>query len=146
MATRSAAGEAMSRMGRAIRQLADVPATAAREAASAIEKLADSEFDLERDPYDRPWAPLLESTLKRKGGDARILQRSDVMRGTLAVLPMRGAGIAARIDSPAEFHQVGTKDMQKRMILPDNRGIPSTWRDAIADAADAAFERTLEGV
>jgi uncharacterized protein YlxW (UPF0749 family) len=143
---RSAAAEAMSRMGRAIRQLADVPATAAREAAKAIEHLADSEFDLERDPYDRPWQTLAESTLERKGGDTRILQRSDVMRGTLAVLPMRGAGLSVTIDSPAEFHQIGTKNMPKRMILPDNRGIPATWRDAITDAADAAFERTLVDV
>ncbi|GAC1536344.1 MAG: hypothetical protein NVS3B10_00180 [Polyangiales bacterium] len=67
------------------------------------------------------------------------------MRDSIDVRPMRGAGIAITIgDDKAIFHQSGTSRMPARKILPEG-AMPDTWERALADAAEAAFERTMKG-
>jgi phage virion morphogenesis protein len=132
---------AMRNIAKSLRQLSRVPAQVAREAADALQTVAEQQFAAEVDPYGRPWAPLKPQTVKRKGGDTRILRRTDRMLDSLQIRPMRGAGISVTFSRAySAFHQIGTRHMVARKLLP-HAGLPDAWQRAIADAAERAFDR-----
>jgi phage gpG-like protein len=139
-----AAVAALASVARSLRALSQVPSQFAKESASSLQEVIEAQFANEQDPYGRPWTPLKPSTVKRKGGDTRILRETDRMLDSLQIKPMSGAGLSITLDPPyAAFHQVGTKDMPARPILP-RAGLPDTWRRALADAEDRVFERWAE--
>lgn len=141
----SAAIAAMNSVARSLRELSKVPAQAAREASDNLDEVMRDQFGSETDPYGKPWAPLAESTVQRKHGDARILRDSDYMLDSLRVAPMSGAGISVTLDPPyTAFHQVGTRNMPARRLLPV-AALPATWRAAIQSALDKSFGRWADG-
>jgi phage gpG-like protein len=132
---------AMRNIAKSLRQLSRVPAQVAREAAEELHTHIEQQYAAETDPYGRSWAPLKPQTVKRKGGDARILRRTDAMLDGLRVFPQRGAGIGITLGRAySAFHQIGTRHMVARKLLP-HAGLPDTWQRAIADAAERAFDR-----
>ena len=141
MASVDAAVLAMHTVAKSLRALSRVPAQASRDAAASLRTVVRQQTDAEVDPYGKSWAPLLPSTVRRKHGDTRILRRTDRMLDSLTIEPSSGAGLHVTIDAPySAFHQIGTRDMVARPLLP-YREVPDTWRRAIADAMDRAFER-----
>ena len=71
---------------------------------------------------------MLPQTVIRKDGDARILQRGNVMKPSVKAVPRGGAGIDLIIDPfYATYHHTGTgRNLEARPIFP-NAGMPATW-------------------
>ena len=131
----------MRSAARALRELSRVPAQAAADAADELDAVIREQHGAEVDPYGQPWAPLKPSTVKRKGGDTRILKRSDVMLDEIEIRPAQGAGLTLTFGAAyAAFHQLGTKDMVPRRLLPI-AAMPAAWGNAIKRALGARFAK-----
>lgn len=140
----SASTAALSTFARALNQLADVPSRAATDAAEGIQRLIDAEFTEGHDPYGNPWAALEQATLD-KGRSPPPLTDSGALAGGTEVTPMRGKGLQIVVgESYGAFHQVGTRHMVARPILPTS-GLPAEWKGAIDDAMTRAFAKSLGG-
>jgi hypothetical protein len=139
-----AAIAAMRSAAISLRALSRVPAQAAEDASRELEAVLRDQHGAEVDPYGNPWAPLKQSTIDRKGGDSRILRRSDVMLDDLQIRPSAGAGLTLTFGTAyAAFHQIGTKDMVARRLLPI-AAMPARWGEAIKRALDARFQKWAE--
>lgn len=128
-------------MALALADLSSVPSRAATGAAKRINALIGDQFDAETDPFGEPWKPLEESTVRRKGGDRRILRRTDALAGATHAKPVRPAGIEITSLDYGMFHQTGTVHMVAREILPEGE-LPPEWEEAIEDEIEIAFGRT----
>lgn len=137
----------ISDLGSLAANLADlsaVPSQASRDAARGIKRAIDEEFRSGQDPYGEPWEPLAESTIAKKGGDARILIETGEMQRGIEVKPTAGAGIAitSRVGYLG-FHQgegAPNANVPPRHVLPEG-DMPDAWGDAISNALDRAFDR-----
>lgn len=137
----AAAFAALARIKRSVAALARVPSQTSAAAAPKIQALIEEQFASGTDPYGRAWEPLSQATLD-KGRSAPPLTDSGELAG-VTVAPMAGAGVSVTLGaSYGAFHQVGTRYMPARPILP-YAGLPAAWKQALSDAATAAFERTL---
>jgi hypothetical protein len=137
----AAALAALASIKRAVNALSRVPSRVASDGAESIKALIAEQFATQTDPYGTPWAPHQPETLRR-WGEHPVLNLTGAL-SAVDVAPMRGAGIAVTLGAPyGAFHQVGTRWMPARPILPV-AGLPSAWSRALSDAADAAFERTM---
>ena len=135
---------ALANVRRSLAQLARVPSAASSGAAGAIQALIGEQFARGTDPYGAGWQALAESTVRRKGGDDRILIRTGDMMSGVSVQPMSGAGISITFEQDySAYHQVGTGRMPARPVLPDQRGLPDSWREAIAEAVRAKGEEAM---
>lgn len=139
-----ARGKRFADLAASIAALSSVPSQVASGAAEAIAEQIDEDFDAGLDPYGEPWADLEQATID-KGRRPPPLTNTHEMRDSIEVVPMPGAGISVTIDDPAIHHQYGTVHMVDRPIYPNRKELPDTWRRAIADASDAAYERALRG-
>lgn len=122
-------------------ELDDIPSRIASEVAEGITEHLREQFDQGVDPYGVAWSPLLPSTLRRKGGDARILRRADALSSETVARPTSGAGIEITSVDYGQFHQSGTKHMTVRRVLPDEGELPEAWQDLIGDATERAFRK-----
>ena len=132
----------LQRLNGTLRALADVPARASRAAAVRIADLIDESFSAGLDPYGRPWAPLMASTLKcwpHRG--APPLTDTGRLRASVRVVPMPGAGLSVVMDYPGPFHQTGTRHMAQRQIFPQSGGIAPSWRAAIQTSITEAMRQ-----
>ena len=111
----------------ALRELQKVPSRAAKRVEQYLNDRLQEMFDRGVDPYGNAWAPLLPSTVQRKKGDARILQRSDEMRGDTYARAASKSGINIHVGGAGYWHQTGTAHMVARRILPQF-GLPAKWR------------------
>ncbi len=137
----SSATKALEQLSANLAELSDVPSRAARGAAARINVALQEQFDGEHDPDGRPWAKLLPQTVRRKGGDSRILQRTGEMREGTYARPSQGSGIEISSVEYASFHQTGTKHMTKRPVLPAQDGLPDEWTEIVDDEVAKAFAR-----
>jgi hypothetical protein len=145
MASADAAILAMQSVSRSLRELSRVPARAAKAAAEELTEVVEAQEAAEVDPYDQPWKPLKQSTVDKKGGDTRILRETDRMLDSLTIAPMPGAGLSITFDPPyTAFHQIGTKDMVARQVLP-RAALPTSWREAIERGTERSFDEWAEG-
>lgn len=125
-------------------ELEDIPSRIASEVAEGISVLVAEEFDGSHDPYGRPWAPLMASTVKRKRGDTRILRRTDSLSTGTMASPSSGAGVEVSSVDYGGVHQAGDPPrMVSRKILPDGSDLPKAWEKVIDDAADRAFRKVM---
>lgn len=127
-------------MAAAISELSDVPSRASVGAAHRINALIGDQFASGVDPFGQPWQPLKESTVKRKGGDRRILRRTDALSLETVARPAAGAGIEIDSLDYGQFHQTGTGRMVARPILPEGE-LPEEWSEAIDAAVEDAFRK-----
>lgn len=129
---------ALQQVMRSLRQLASVPARVSADAAPVVASLLEDQFEEETDPYGEPWAEHEEATIKR-WGEHPILDLTGRMKG-ISVAPLSGSGIGITLGADyGRFHQTGTKFMAARRILPDNRGLPDHWVQALSDLTEQAF-------
>ncbi len=124
-------------------ELEGIPSRIAKEVADGIGALVADEFESGTDPYGRAWKALLPSTLKRKGGDSRILRRTDALSGSTLAKASSGAGVEIVSLEYGEKHQTGTKHMVARKILPDGSDLPEAWSEVIDIATQNAFKKAL---
>jgi hypothetical protein len=133
-------------MAERLSELAAVPSRAARGASTRLEALVQDEFDRGVDPYETPWRPLSPATLA-KGRTPPPLTDTHVMRDSLRVRPLAGAGVGVTIDHPAGPHQTGWSGPQgegpARPILPARGEMPDAWIDAIEASAAEAFKKAV---
>lgn len=134
----------LQRLNGTLRALADVPSQASRDAAERIAEMIDDALDAGLDPYGRPFAPLMASTIERHPGrGAPPLTDTGAMRSSVRVTPKAGAGLDITIDKPANFHNTGTKHMAQRQIIPQSGGIAPSWREAIAESVSDNIKKAL---
>lgn len=127
-----------------LRDLAGIPAQAAKQASEEIDDLIQTEFDQGTSPYGTKWAPLRPATLK-KGRHPPPLTDTSTMRDSVEVKPMKGAGVSITInEEPSIYHQWGTEKMAARPILPSGTRMPATWTQAVAEAVDDAVKRRMK--
>jgi hypothetical protein len=131
LASADAAAAALQGVARALRELARVPSRASGPASKAIAKLIDDEFANGTDPYGKPWRPIKDSTIARKGSSQINIETTDLRRG-IDVRPMRGAGIQITVSVPYAVYV-----QRVRPVLP-TRQLPSSWAQAIATAMTTA--------
>lgn len=132
----------LQRLNGTLRALADVPARASAAAAARIATLIDESFSAGLDPYGRPWAPLMASTLARRPWrGAPPLTDTGALRARVRVVPLPSAGISITMASPGQFHQMGTRYMAQRQIFPQSGGIAPSWRAAIAQSITEAMRK-----
>lgn len=132
---------ALRSVAQAVRQLSKVPSAAAREASKSIETLVQQEFDAGVDPYGKAWEALSDETIRHGRGEPPLTDTGALR--DVEVGPMPGAGVSVVLgEEYGSFHQIGTKNMPAREPLPSH-GLPDTWRRAIADAVDEAFEKAV---
>ncbi len=125
-------------------ELEGLPSRIAKEVAQGIGVLVANQFESSIDPYGRPWKPLLKQTLKRKGGDSRILRRTDNLAGNTRVAASQGSGVDIISIDYGQVHQTGTKHMVARKILPDGSNLPKAWEAVIEEASARAFKKALK--
>lgn len=88
------------------------------------------------DPYGKPHAPLSDryrQHKERQYGRRIILSRSGAMLRSHRVR-VDGRGVVETVNAPGLFHQLGTKNMPRRMILPDEEfGMPIGDQEKVLD-------------
>ena len=126
-----------------LRDLRDLAPEIAREASGEIESAIQSQFVRGVDPYGAEWAQLADSTKKRRPWrNDPPLTDTGAMRASLTVDAF-GSSIVTSMNDPAGYHNVGGGDLPKRLIFPDERGLPETWRAGANDAIDRVIHRHL---
>lgn len=136
----SAALDRMHRsIGATLNRLGAVAPRVAELAAPVIASAVEGEFSYGRDPYGTPWAPLKPATV-RKGRRPPPLTDMGLFRALVQVRPRVGnPGILVTMAArPGVFHQLGTKHMSARQVLP-YRGVPRMWSDALRRATVQAM-------
>ena len=124
-------------------ELEGIPSRIARDVADGINESIADQFATGTDPYGKPWAPLLPQTVRRKGGDTRILRRSDALSSETVARPTSGSGIEITSVESGQYHQGGTKHMVARKVLPDGAELPDAWTEAIEKATEKAFKKAM---
>lgn len=117
----------------------------------ALKEAIDQTFELQRDPYGRPWAPLSEKTLiarARKTRANKILIVSAMLKNSFAYRVERGARrVKIAPGGPAAVyastHQFGRGNIPKRQMVPDAENVPQALMDelkaTVADSIRRAF-------
>lgn len=130
----------IGRLEELLRKLSEVPRHVAEDVAPEINRLVQAQFEDGKDPYGKPWAPLKKSTLK-KGRRPPPLTDTRQLRNNTRVYPYRNS-IRVVVGMPyGYFHQVGTRNMAARRILPQ-AGMPKAWNEALK----ASFRKLAKGV
>lgn len=124
-------------------ELEDIPSRIAGEVADGITEEIRQQFDRGCDPYGTPWAPLKPQTVRRKGGDKRVLRRGDVLSSETIARPTAGAGVEITSVEYGMRHQGGTVHMVARPVLPDGGELPEAWQEVIGDATDRATAKAM---
>jgi phage gpG-like protein len=121
-----------------LRKLITVPSQASKLVSLEIRDLIEEQFNQGKDPYGNKWKPL-----KRKGQPPSHLTEDTPLRRSVEVKPASGAGLTITVtESYATFHQIGTKHMVARPILPNNTTLPAAWTAAIKASIEIAIEAT----
>jgi hypothetical protein len=129
----------LDKLSETLADLATVPSRAARGAAEEINRLIGDQFATATDPYGGAWEALMDSTVRRKHGDTRILIRSGAMRDETYARPAGGAGLEVVSVPYGSYHQTGTEHMARRAVLPDEGELPEAWEEAVERAIEKAF-------
>ena len=125
----------LGKLSQLVDDLTQVPRKVARIAAPRISRLLTRQFSQGVDPYGRRWKRLASGKAAHLKG--KTLDLSD---GTKAVA-LPGRGIAVTLGAwYGFFHQVGTRNMPARRILPQ-RGMPAEWTKVLDTSAREAFRQ-----
>lgn len=128
----------LERLSRVLAQLDQLPRRVAEIAAPAITAELQREFARGADAHGRKWKRLAT------GKPSHLTKSRKLRAGTrAAAMPGNSRGIRIMFGARARiaaFHQLGTKNMPARRILPD-QGMPASWRLALERAHRVAFGR-----
>ena len=102
----------------------------------AMRLLAEG-FQRERDPYGHRWA-----SLKHRQG--KILRDTGRLRNSFFARPSALGFVVSTSVGYAGFHQLGTENMPRRMMLPSGQLGP-IWTDGLNAAANKLMQRWVSG-
>lgn len=123
-----------------LQQLSKVPSRITKAVATRLDYELKMQFIRGVNAYGNAWKALLPQTVKRKGGDARILRRTDTLSSAVGAKAASGSGIEFTLPDPAEKHQSGTRNMVARKLMPDGKALPPRWSDIIREEMRRAFD------
>lgn len=132
---------ALAAFAEEIGRLGEVIGQTARAAAPKLAARVAEGFKGGFAPSGKAWAPLSPSTLSR-GRSAPPLTDTGALSTSMRSLPGATQIVMSANRPYASFHQLGTKNMPARPILPEG-DLPVTWRQDLEDACIAALERKL---
>ncbi len=126
---------------RALNELAKVPAEISTPVAKSIQADMRRKFRLGQDPYGKAYAPLRPASLDRGRTPPPLRKYARFAEAT----PLAGAGVSVSVSHPqAGFHQTGTANMAKRIVVPD-RAVPKAWTEMIATEFRKSLRRRVGG-
>lgn len=131
-----------AKLRRIAQGLAGIPARVAPRIAARLQERIRDTYANEQDPYGVPWAPLAESTVKRKGGNSVILTRTGVSQADCGARALGGAGVAVYAGGAAGHHMADAGTRPARPVLPTH-GLPATYREDIAAETSAEYAKAL---
>ena len=106
-------------------------------------KLMVDEFNQQRDPYGKPWAPRKRPpdwAIRAFGlmqDDHRLLDKSGKMIDSLRAKPLANGNVKVTMRPYAQFHQTGTDKMVARKLVPDDAmDLGPIWGRAFNRVAD----------
>ena len=131
----------------------------ARRLAGTVTKLLADEFRESRDPYGRPWAPVVRNRGRDVRARARRAAKGKTPRADKPLIDtgrLRAASIATaagtsvRVVIPVEYasyHQYGTRRMPQRQIVPmvETGGEGPIWTAAFEKEIDLALRQAMAG-
>lgn len=135
-----------------------LPELGARVGAAILKEIAD-EFRQSRNPYGVAWAPVFRNRRRDRVARARRAKAGKPVKadkplidsGRLRASPVaRMVGTNVHVALPvdyASYHQLGTKRIQRRQILPEDEtgGLGTLWTLAITRESNAVMEKMLKG-
>jgi hypothetical protein len=123
--------------------LAKMPERIAKKLSPRITRRQQEQFTNETDPYGNPWDPLLESTIRRKRGDSRVLRRTNQLQaGSYSIAA--GPRVIAIYGPSAVHAQNGQPGVRARRPVAPDKGMPDTWADDVkASIGDTIAEAKL---
>ena len=128
----------LERLSRVLAQLDALPRRTAEIAAPMITRELQREYAQGRDAHGRKWKRLAT------GKPSHLTETSRLRAGTRAApMPGNSRGVRIMFGSRARiatFHQLGTRTMPARRILPD-RGMPASWKVALDRAHRQVFRQ-----
>lgn len=122
-----------TKLAQNLAQLAKIPSQLSKPVSEEINKLIQTQFAQQQDPYGKAWAKLSPYTIHKKGHSSILFETGKLAASTIAV-PMSGAGVELRSVDYGNFHQFGTKYMVAREILPGRDELPLAWQAVIQKA------------
>ena len=131
-----------AKLQRLLKGLAGIPSRAAKRVAARLQERVRDTYADECDPYGVPWAPLAQSTLRRKGGNSVILTRSGASQADCGARALGGGGVAVYAGGAAGWHMQASGTRPARCVLP-TRGLPTAWRSDIAAECSDEFAKAL---
>lgn len=130
----------IGRLEELLGKLAKIPSPVAKDVAPQISALVQKQFKEGTDPYGRPWRKLMRSTLNRGRTPPPLTDTGKLRDGTKAYAI--GNAVHVVVGMPyGYFHQVGTRRMVARRILPQ-AGMPKAWNEALK----TSFRKLAKGV
>ena len=120
-------------------QLKKVPSRITKAVATRLDAELKSQFLRAVNAYGNAWKPLLPSTVRRKGGDSRILMRTGRASQETGAKPASGSGIELTAPDYMQHHQEGTAHMVARKPFPDGKALPPSWSAIIKEEMNNAF-------
>lgn len=130
------------KLPRLLNNLARIPSRASKPIAAALQERVLDCYTNESDPYGAAWAPLAESTIRRKGGNSVILTRSGASRAAAYARPLSGGGVSILAGGAAGHHMQASGSRPARPVLP-TRGLPPLWREDIAAVLGTEYARAM---
>lgn len=98
------------------------------------------------DPYQQSYAPLSSIYAAQKAkryGSKAILSASGAMLRSYKVTVSRRQIEETVSADYAQFHQSGTSKMPQRLLLPDERGLPSKDQQKLIELADKYIDQQV---
>lgn len=114
---------------------AEISGKLAKALAPLLDARIQKQFNDETDPYGNPLPPLKESTIRRKGGDARILRRTNEMQASTYV-HAPGGKLVIRYGDKAQYAQDGELGERVPRHVAPAFGIPKPWKADLQTAAE----------
>lgn len=113
----------------------EIPAKLAKALAPLLDQLTRDMFTNETDVYDSPFAPLAESTIRRKKGNSVILSRTNELGNSTYVL-YTGRRLVFTYGQSAVYAQDGDQGRGNRppRLLAPPYGPPKSWNAAVRQA------------
>lgn len=135
-----------------------IPELGKRVAAGLMKEVGD-EFRQSRDPYGKPWAPVVRNRLRDRRARARRIAKGKPILADKPLIDtgrMRASVIArvigneVRVAIPVEYasyHQYGTRTIARRQMLPeaDTGGLGPRWTMVLNRESIAVLNKALGG-
>ena len=121
---------------------AGIPRAVAKHLAPMLEARTRAMRDGQTDPYGKALAPLADSTIRKKGGDSRILRDTNQADAETYVLNV-GPQIVFRYGEVYQYAQNGAPNRPVRLVAPIY-GIPKTWTQDMKVAQAMAAKEALK--